>query len=112
MVVPNLAIDVQLHETDATLYQPACDQTASAVGVRRLPANAVGLLNGDALLAQIKGLGRGQLHAGSQFVAGNAGIEVGLPWARLLVDLIEPAEQVALHLHNVRWPFDVALEVQ
>ena len=78
VVVPDLAVDVELHEADAALDQPAGHQAAAAVGVGRLAADAVHLQRGRRLPATGRGRRWPQLHAGGQLVAGDAGVELRL----------------------------------
>ena len=49
-----------------------------------------------ALLRDVERVGGRELHPRGQFVAGDPGVEVGLAGPVALVDLVEPAEQVAL----------------
>ena len=41
MIVPDLGVDVELHETHAALHQPSSDQAATAVRIGRFTAHAV-----------------------------------------------------------------------
>src|SRR5581483_3320672 len=76
VVVPNLGVDVQLHEAHAALHQTAGDQTATAVRVGRLAADAVHLPDRQVLAGEVESVGRFQLHARGQFVAGDPRVEV------------------------------------
>ena len=79
-------VDVELHEPHAALDQPAGDQAAPAVRVGRLAADAVHLQRRRALVREVERIGRRELHAGGQLVAGDAGVEVRLAGPPALVD--------------------------
>ena len=78
----------------------------------RFVADAVHVLRLLAFLGEVERVGRRQLHAGGQFVAGDAGVEIGLAGTLLQVDAVEPGQQVALHPHNLGRPLDVGLQVE
>ena len=82
---------IQLHEPHAALHQSPRHQAVAAKGLSVLVAQAVKFFCGLGFLAQVYCLGRGGLHAESQFVGTDAGLEFGLVFARLKVLFVEVA---------------------
>src|SRR3989442_176888 len=76
VVVPDLAVDEELHETDAALDETAGDQATRAVFARDGIVQAVKLLRGLAFSGQIERLLRRSLHPRGEFVAGDARFQV------------------------------------
>ena len=81
MVVPNLKIDEELHETNAALDEPPRDEAAAAVAVGLASAEAVHFFGGFGFLIEVECVAGLELHAGGEFVAGHARIEPRLPRA-------------------------------
>jgi len=112
VVIPAVAVDVELHKPDAALYQPASDQATPAVRLSGLLADAVQLEGGLGFIRQIECVAGGELHPGRQLVAGNSGVKVGLAGTRHLVHAVESREQVALHVHDFGGSLNIGLQVE
>src|SRR6266704_2355183 len=78
MVVPDLAVDEELHETDAPLDEAPGDEAARAVFTRDRFVQAVELFRGFAFSGEIERLLRSGLHPRGEFVAGDARFKVRL----------------------------------
>src|SRR5262245_35990519 len=78
VVIPDLAVDEELNESDSTLNQPASDQTARAIFPGRRVVKTVQPASGLRLSRDIERFLRGELHPRGQFVAGDAGLEIRL----------------------------------
>ena len=115
VVVPDLVVDVELHEPHAALDQPAGDQAAPAVGAGRLvvrcrTARGSPRVSGTRSRASVAA----SLHAGGQLVAGDAGVELRLAGAaRGWCCSVEPASRSQLAaLHDRRRRAGCGLQVQ
>src|SRR5262249_19664906 len=78
VVVPEVAVDVDLDVPYAALRQTPGHQAPAAVRIGGVVADAIHLTNGLGLFGYIKRIARLQLHASRQFVAGNARVELAL----------------------------------
>ena len=96
VVVPDLKIYKELHETHAALDQTAGNEAAAGVAVGGFAVDAVHFFGGLGFLVKIQRVAGLHLHARGQFVAGHAGIKPGLEGTRGLVPFVEPGNQVAL----------------
>src|SRR2546427_5957302 len=94
MVVPDLAVNEELHETDTTLDKPAGDEATRAVFARDGFVQAVKLFRGVAFAREIERLLRGGLHPRGEFVAGDARFQVRLARMAREMIAIEPGEEV------------------
>ena len=112
VVVPDLAVDVELDEADSALDKPPGDQASPAVRIGRLLANSVHLLSCQGLLRKVHGIACRQLHARRQLVAGNSRVEVGLAGPLELVDPVQPSQEVPLELGDLRRPLRLGLQVE
>src|SRR5436190_14838841 len=97
VIVPNLGVDIELHETDSPLNQAAGDQAPPAIRIRRLLADAIEFQRPRALPRQIKRFAARELHPSCQLVARDASLQIGLTGTLQLVQLIELLEQLPLH---------------
>src|SRR5258708_1012969 len=79
MIVPDLAVDEELHETDAALHEAAGDEATRAVFARDGIVKPIKLFRGFAFAREIERLLRSGLHPRGEFVAGDARLQVRLP---------------------------------
>ena len=63
-------------------------------------------------LRDVERLGRGRLHAGGQFVAGDAGFEVGFARMTLEMPLVEPGQKVEIFALQVSFEMRRRIEIQ
>src|SRR5262249_26605533 len=112
VVVPDLLVDVELHEAHAALDEPAGDPAAPAGRIGRPPGRALQIERRLRFARQVEGVGRGELHAGGEFVASDSRVEVRLAGPGGAVQVIEFRNQVAFGIHHGGGALDVGLEVQ
>src|ERR1043166_3172010 len=77
VMVPDLALDEELDETDTTLDQSAGDEATGSVITSDGIVDTVEFFGRVAFAGDIECFFGGDLHASGQFVAGDAGFEVG-----------------------------------
>ena len=98
VVIPILAVAAagdDLHETHATLGEPARDEAARAEVTRLFIVDAVEFPRLGGFAHDVGGLGRGRLHAKRQLVGGDARIELRGGGAGLRgVAAVEPLREV------------------
>src|SRR5262249_4595863 len=111
VVIPDLAVDEELHETHAALHQTPRNQTTCAVFTSDRIVEAIKLPRRFAFAGNIERLFRGRLHAGGQFVAGDARFEIalaGMPREMITIQLGQEREVLFLQLAlQVRRRFEI-----
>ena len=103
MIVPRLSAVEQLHEAHAAFDQSPGDQAARAVLAGFVLIETVQLVRGFGFLRDVERLGGRCLHAGGQFVAGDACFQVRLAGMIIQVPLVQRLQQVQvlpLHAHR------------
>ena len=98
MVIPDLGINKQLDKPYSPLDKSPCIETAPTIGIGRFLADPVHVEGSLVLVFQVQCIGCFQLHAGGQFIAGDAGIQVWLSTPLLAVNAVQPTKQLSLHL--------------
>ena len=83
-----------MHKSHTALDEPSRDEAACAVLLRRVFIDAVQFFCRRIFAGDVHRVGRGGLHAGGQFEAGDARLEIQLAWVRRAVFAVEAAEEV------------------
>src|SRR5262249_54499179 len=111
MVVPDLTVNEKLNETHAALDQPPRNQATRPIFTNHRFVEAIKLLGRFTFPGNIQGLLRRSLHAGSEFVTGNAGLQIALSRMPLKVLAIQAGKErqvLGLQLASqMRWRFEI-----
>ena len=91
--VPDLAVDKELHETNAALHQPPRNQATRPVFARHRIIQPIEFLRRLALAGNIERLLRRRLHPRRQLVACDARLQIGFARMPREMLLIEPGEE-------------------
>ena len=121
--VPDLVVDIDLHEAHSPLHQAAGHDAAPGIGVGSadgvcppavfgLHPHAVHVQGLPAFLGEVQRIAGRQLHAGRQLVAGDAGIQPRLARAAAFVDMVQPAQQFLAGLDERAGLLDLGTQIQ
>src|SRR5437660_6459120 len=93
VVIPDLAVDEELHKPHATFDEPSCDQTTRAIFASHRLVQSVKLPGRFAFAGNIERFLRRGLHARREFIAGDARFEIALAGMTRKVLAIQPREE-------------------
>ena len=110
-MVPALVFSKDLHEADASFNQPAGDQAARSIFLRRRILQPVHFLCRSRLAAEIDRFLRGKLHVRGQFITGDASLQVVIARSlgeMLAIELFQIVKcQLLCGSLEVRWRIEI-----
>src|SRR5215204_5863341 len=99
MVIPNLAIDKNLHKTNSALNKSPSNETTGAIFASGGLVKPVKVSGSFALAGNVESFFSSGLHASRQFVAGNARFEIvltGMPPGMFLIQFCQESKVLCL----------------
>src|SRR5690606_27996332 len=110
--VPNLTIDEQLHETDASLDQAPRGQAPPTVRFRNGLVDPIQAQCFVRFLRQVECVTGLDLHACGELIGGNARRQLRPLGPPPLMELVEPRDELAFGERDALWFLEVWLEIQ
>ena len=92
MIVPDLAIYIELNVAHAPFHHATGHDAAAGIGISNFVSDPVSFQRGCGFLIDVEHVGRLQLHAGGQFVTINPRIQLEVVRPFLTMNLINPSQ--------------------